>query len=341
VASRFYPLDTYLEDLALRWRLAVRRHGTGTCPHITGTKLWITGWAGCAGQGRGQFTRHSIMRRQPNNPAGTRHLLLIEQRHPPRRHRSGDNPMTTFRTLLTAAALVGAAASSTAFAASLTVMNQAESFSVQYEAGYMGNIVGGGAVRVLGQGERQQIVHADTRFAPHTAGIPCSLAAPKAIWPTCRPCPLPHRWPHAGPVISLQPDEYPNRRKVALAFRYGPHGARRAGSPRLIWKKRSRDQRRVPGSTATRPFSSIRCDIAPPTVEAARWRSVERDKKATTTDGRELAAEINKEPQCPEETARQALQFPEVRLPWGAVLPLPHTYTKIDISRVLKPFCVR
>ena len=62
--------------------------------------------------------------------------------------------MTAFRTLLAAAALIGAA-SSTAFAAPLTVVNQGESFEVQYEAGYTGNIVGGGAVRVTGNGENQ------------------------------------------------------------------------------------------------------------------------------------------------------------------------------------------
>jgi hypothetical protein len=78
--------------------------------------------------------------------------------------------MTAFRTLLAAAALVGATAS--AFAAPLSVVNQGENFSVQYEAGYTGNIVGGGAVRVAGQGESQEITYGDSRFAPHAAGIP-------------------------------------------------------------------------------------------------------------------------------------------------------------------------
>jgi hypothetical protein len=68
--------------------------------------------------------------------------------------------MTAFRTLLAAAALVGASA----FAAPLSVVNQGENFSVQYEAGYTGNIVGGG--------ESQEITYGDSRFAPHAAGIP-------------------------------------------------------------------------------------------------------------------------------------------------------------------------
>jgi hypothetical protein len=78
--------------------------------------------------------------------------------------------MINFRTLLAAAALIGA--SSTAFAAPLTVVNQGESFAVEYAEGYTGNIVGGGAVRVAGQGESQQIAHLDGRFVEQTAGIP-------------------------------------------------------------------------------------------------------------------------------------------------------------------------
>jgi hypothetical protein len=79
--------------------------------------------------------------------------------------------MTAFRTLLAAAALLGAASAS-AFAAPLGVVNQGEAFSVQYEEGYTGNIVGGGAVRVAGQGESQQIRYSDSHFAQHAAGIP-------------------------------------------------------------------------------------------------------------------------------------------------------------------------
>jgi hypothetical protein len=78
--------------------------------------------------------------------------------------------MYAFRTLLAAAALMGASAS--AFAAPLTVVNQGESVSVQYEEGYTGNIVGGGTVRVAGQGESQQIRYNDASFAHRVAGTP-------------------------------------------------------------------------------------------------------------------------------------------------------------------------
>jgi hypothetical protein len=91
---------------------------------------------------------------------------------PPRRHRSGDHPMTAIRSLLAAAALLSAAASSTAFAAPLPVVNQGESFSVSYEPSFTGNIVGGGTVRLAGQGESQQISYNDSRLAQHAAGIP-------------------------------------------------------------------------------------------------------------------------------------------------------------------------
>jgi hypothetical protein len=78
--------------------------------------------------------------------------------------------MTAFRTLLAAAALIGASAS--AFASPLSVVNQGESFEVQYEAGSTGNIVGGGQVQVTGNGESQEIRYVDSRFAHRTAGIP-------------------------------------------------------------------------------------------------------------------------------------------------------------------------
>jgi hypothetical protein len=78
--------------------------------------------------------------------------------------------MNAIRTLLAAAALVGASAS--AFAAPFTVISQGETFTVQYEQGYTGNIVGGGTVRVTGQGEGQQIGYNDSGFAQRVAGIP-------------------------------------------------------------------------------------------------------------------------------------------------------------------------
>jgi hypothetical protein len=79
--------------------------------------------------------------------------------------------MNAFRTLLAAAALVGA--SSTAFAAPLTVVDQGEAFSVQHEAGYTSNIVGGGGtVSLTSNGESQEITYANASFAQRTAGIP-------------------------------------------------------------------------------------------------------------------------------------------------------------------------
>ncbi|MBO1075442.1 hypothetical protein [Roseomonas marmotae] len=71
-----------------------------------------------------------------------------------------------------AAALLVSFSAASAFATPLTVLGQGENFSVQYEESYTGNIVGGGAVHVMGQGESQQIVHVEARFAPHAAGIP-------------------------------------------------------------------------------------------------------------------------------------------------------------------------
>ena len=80
--------------------------------------------------------------------------------------------MTAIRSLLAAATLLATAAAPTAFAAPLPVVNQGESFSVQYQDSYTGNIVGGGAVRIISQGESQQISYGNSRFAQHAAGIP-------------------------------------------------------------------------------------------------------------------------------------------------------------------------
>jgi predicted secreted protein len=79
--------------------------------------------------------------------------------------------MSSIRTLLAAAALVGLSGA-TAFATPLTVVSQGENFSVQYDAGYTGNIVGGGTVRIAGQGESQVIAYSDPSFANRSAGIP-------------------------------------------------------------------------------------------------------------------------------------------------------------------------
>jgi hypothetical protein len=80
--------------------------------------------------------------------------------------------MTAIRSLLAAATLLATAAAPTAFAAPLPVVNQGESFSVQYQDSYTGNIVGGGAVRIISQGESQQISYGNSRFAQHATGIP-------------------------------------------------------------------------------------------------------------------------------------------------------------------------
>jgi hypothetical protein len=77
-----------------------------------------------------------------------------------------------FRTAILSAALLMAGLAGAAQAQDLQVINQGEQFEVHYPAGYTGNIVGGGAVRVAGQGESQQIAHLDSRFAEQPAGIP-------------------------------------------------------------------------------------------------------------------------------------------------------------------------
>ena len=77
-----------------------------------------------------------------------------------------------FRSAILSAALLMAGLAGAAQAQDLQVINQGEQFEVHYPAGYTGNIVGGGAVRVAGQGESQQIVHVDSRFVEHAAGIP-------------------------------------------------------------------------------------------------------------------------------------------------------------------------
>jgi hypothetical protein len=79
--------------------------------------------------------------------------------------------MSSFRTLLAAAALVGFSGAA-ALATPLTVTGTGENFAVAYAPDYTGNIVGGGVVRVTGNGESQQIAHLDRRFAQQPAGIP-------------------------------------------------------------------------------------------------------------------------------------------------------------------------
>jgi hypothetical protein len=80
-------------------------------------------------------------------------------------------PMTPFRTLLAAAALIGVAASATASAAPLTVTGTGESFAVQYDERYTGNIVGGGAVASETRGKDNRVVYAQANHAM-TTGVP-------------------------------------------------------------------------------------------------------------------------------------------------------------------------
>jgi hypothetical protein len=69
--------------------------------------------------------------------------------------------------LATMLALAAAPAS-----AQITVLSQGESFAVQRAPADTGNIVGGGAVEVLGQGENFRIRHRDPAYAERAPGIP-------------------------------------------------------------------------------------------------------------------------------------------------------------------------
>lgn len=64
------------------------------------------------------------------------------------------------------------ATAGTSFAQDLTVNGTGENFSVSYAPSYTGNIVGGGTVRLLGNGESLQVQYENNRFAHRAAGIP-------------------------------------------------------------------------------------------------------------------------------------------------------------------------
>jgi hypothetical protein len=83
---------------------------------------------------------------------------------------TGHAVMNAFRTLLAAAAL--AASTAAASAAPLTVLNQGESFAVQHDPSYTGNIVGGGFVRTEGNNQTLTIHYSNPDFAHRTAGVP-------------------------------------------------------------------------------------------------------------------------------------------------------------------------
>jgi hypothetical protein len=72
-------------------------------------------------------------------------------------------------TIAAAAALISLAAAP-AFASPLTIASHGENFAIQYNTD--NNIVGGGAVRVIGQGESQRVIHTDASAMQSSAGIP-------------------------------------------------------------------------------------------------------------------------------------------------------------------------
>jgi hypothetical protein len=72
--------------------------------------------------------------------------------------------------LVTMFALAAAPAS-----AQITVLSQGENFAVQRDPADTGNIVGGGAVEVLSQGETVQIRHRDPAYAERGPGIPVAV----------------------------------------------------------------------------------------------------------------------------------------------------------------------
>jgi hypothetical protein len=79
--------------------------------------------------------------------------------------------MTNLRTLAAALAFFGAAAA-TASAAPLTVSGNGDTFAVQYDSAYTGNIVGGGFVATEGNNNTLRIIRQDDGFARSAAGIP-------------------------------------------------------------------------------------------------------------------------------------------------------------------------
>jgi hypothetical protein len=78
--------------------------------------------------------------------------------------------MNKIHTLLGALAL--GISAGLAQAQTLTITGNGENFAVEYGAGHVGNIVGGGAVTLLGGGEDEQILHGDASFARRPMGIP-------------------------------------------------------------------------------------------------------------------------------------------------------------------------
>jgi hypothetical protein len=59
--------------------------------------------------------------------------------------------------------------------AQIIVLSQGENFSVQRDAADTGNIVGGGVVDVLGQGENVRIRYHEPSYAKRAPGIPVEV----------------------------------------------------------------------------------------------------------------------------------------------------------------------
>ncbi|MFZ6762990.1 hypothetical protein [Roseomonas sp. KE0001] len=82
--------------------------------------------------------------------------------------------MSTLRTLLAAAALLGTTAALAPVQARdfLTVTGQGENFAVRYDEAYRGNVVGGGYARFAGQGQSGRIAYDDPALGRQAPGIP-------------------------------------------------------------------------------------------------------------------------------------------------------------------------
>lgn len=56
-------------------------------------------------------------------------------------------------------------------AAAMRLANQGEQAFVEYDPAYRGNVLGGGALRIDGQGESQRVLYADPAYAQAVPGI--------------------------------------------------------------------------------------------------------------------------------------------------------------------------
>jgi len=77
----------------------------------------------------------------------------------------------SFGAALAAILALGAAPAS----AQITVLSQGETFAVQRDPADTGNIVGGGSVEVLSQGENVRIRHRDPAYVERAPGIPVAV----------------------------------------------------------------------------------------------------------------------------------------------------------------------